>query len=958
MDSSPGSGASLKPWDVFLSYSRADATAVEEVQRRLADQGISTFLDRDQLTAGLPWPEALEEGLKSSRAVAVFLGRDGLGLWQKREIGFALDRQVELERTKQIYPVIPVLLEGAEVTGGFLFLNTWIDLRQAIGTDEAISHLIEAIRAGERAVGAAAATWVCPYRGLQPFGESDAGFYFGREEAAQQLLEKVTVSKLKLVAVIGASGSGKSSVVTGGLFRLLRRQRPPQPTWDTFIFTPGDHPWRRLADGMLQFLEPDASETDKITKAGALAEDFARGQGALQSSVRRILELSKGTNRLLVVIDQFEELFTLTPEPMRKPFIDVLLQAADVVPMSVVLTLRADFFSPATNLTRSLTDRISSGHVILGPMLESELRNSIEKPAKRVGLTYDPGLVDRILEDVSGQPGSLPLLEYALTELWKNRSGNRLTYEAYKAAGGVSRGIATRAERVLSGLKEEQQAIAQRLFTRLVRVLAAEEEGADTRQRARRADVGEDAWQIAQVFAQPDTRLLVVTREAATGYEIVEVSHEALIRGWQRLRQWIKTNRDFLLWRQELQYEIAKWERSGRDEAALLRGDLLAKALEWLKKRGSDLNGEERQYIRWTIEDDYQVVKITADAPNWIRSARGDILAEWLAVAFLRGDTEVVTSDHARRAGDDLRVTLAGILRLAGRRDDALGFARAIENAGKRVQTLTAFLPSILAAGDSSLAAELAHEIVAIIMAMGWDGRRHRLALCAALAQGGAVLLLAEVLDEIKNIGKLIADIGELIAETVAETIRRDAPGMALRLGRELPDTTHRAEAMVQAAAELKDIQLGREAFSCALEAAPQRRTDLLAKALKVVAAPADVNTAISLSGQISEPATAADGLSALTDFLLDNGDNAGAGLCADAAASAIARITNDWQQQTALKKLSDKLLAAALTDKGPRAGVWHGEAWRTRDSAPFDRSTPNEHRADGTGIEGSGGRL
>ena len=352
------------------------------MQERLADHGISTFLDRDQLTGGLPWPDELEEGLKSSRAVAVFLGRNGLGLWQKREIGLALDRQVELERTAQIYPVIPILLEGAEVTGGFLFLNTWIDLRQAIDADEAIARLIKAIRTGERDVDAAAAAGVCPYRGLQPFGENDAGFYFGREEAAQQLLEKVTASKLRLVAVIGASGSGKSSLVTAGLFPLLRRQRPPQPTWirspSLRAITRGGA-WQTACSSSSN---PARRRSTRSRKGARWRKNSREVKAPSRVTVLRILDLSKGANRLLVVVDQFEELFTLAPEAVHKPFIDVLLQAADATPMSVVLTLRADFFSPATNLTRSLTDRISSGQVILGPMLESALRNSIEKPGK------------------------------------------------------------------------------------------------------------------------------------------------------------------------------------------------------------------------------------------------------------------------------------------------------------------------------------------------------------------------------------------------------------------------------------------------------------------------------------------------------------------------------------------------------------------------------------------------
>jgi hypothetical protein len=170
-------------------------------------------------------------------------------LWQKREMFFALDLQVERSRTGRALPVIPVLLHGAEITPGFLFLNSWIDLRSSIDDAEGLAALAKAIQTGEEDSSRARTSAVCPYQALRAFDEVQAAFYFGREQFAQDLFQKVT--QRKLVALVGPSGSGKSSVAFAGLLPLLRRERPPRPTWDAVSVTPGNRPWRHLADALV-----------------------------------------------------------------------------------------------------------------------------------------------------------------------------------------------------------------------------------------------------------------------------------------------------------------------------------------------------------------------------------------------------------------------------------------------------------------------------------------------------------------------------------------------------------------------------------------------------------------------------------------------------------------------------------------------------------------------------------
>ncbi|MFQ5793681.1 MAG: TIR domain-containing protein [Candidatus Bipolaricaulia bacterium] len=599
----------MSTYDLFLSYHSPDRKSIQTVRQLLEARGIATFLDRENLVAGLPWPQALEEALRSARAVAVFLGPHDLGLWQKREIGFALDRQVQEEKAGRVFPVIPVLLPGADLTSGFLFLNTWVDLHQDLTDSEALDALVRAVRGKEAVRPEEVRVALCPYRGLRAFGEEHAAFFFGQEEFSKRLL-KATLNR-NLVAVVGPSGSGKSSVVQAGLLPLLRRQRPPAATWDAVLFTPGDRPFHRLAAALISLLEPSLNETDRLTEARKLGKRLANGETLLEDAVERLLEKSEGTDRLLLVADQFEELFTLTPKTDRKSFVTALLNALERAPLSVLLTLRADFYGNALALTRDLSDRLEGGVVNLGSMKRDELERAIVDPAQKVGLTFEPGLVDRILDDVGDNPGNLPLLEFALTELWAQRQGGMLTHAAYEDIGEVAGAIAQRAEAEFAKFTPEQRKATRRVFTRLVRVAQPEEGSEDTRRRATLVELGEEARSVIKTLA--DARLLVTGRDGVTeeekvgvarevfGKETVEVVHEALVRGWKQLQSWLDEDREFLLWRQRLRAALTEWERTERDEGALLRGASLAEAERWLTERPDDLNPDEQGYTQESL---------------------------------------------------------------------------------------------------------------------------------------------------------------------------------------------------------------------------------------------------------------------------------------------------------------------------------------------------------------------
>ena len=579
-------------YDVFFSYHTRDHAAVERVARLLHERGIQVFLDRWYLAAGQPWPQALEQALASCGAVAVFLGAEGLGPWQQRERDLALDRQGR----DPGFPVIPVLLSPADPALGFLRLNTWVDLSAGAADEAALEILAAAIRRqppGPLALQqiAAVRAEVCPYRGLRPFREEDEPFFFGRATFTETLA--ATLARQPFVAVVGASGSGKSSVVRAGLIPRLRRGEGGF-VWDVVTLVPTDRPLASLVAALLPSLQPDLSEVDRLAEVNKLAAHLADGSVALRDITGRILEKQRGTDRLLLFVDQWEELYTLCPDEQTcRAFAAHLLEATAAGSVEVVLTMRGDFFGRAL-ADRALSDQLQDAVVTIGPMTRSELAETIVKPAEAVGLAFEAGLAETILDDVGDEPGSLPLLEFLLEALWKERRGAILHYDAYHRLGRVPGAIAHRAEEVFErGLTEAERQAAQRLLIRMVRPGEGVE---DTRQRAAMPEA--DPVAEATIRKLADARLVVTERDAATGRETVEVAHEALIRGWQRLRGWVDQDREFLRTRERIASEARLWEHEGRPPDRLLPpGRPLAEGEDVLATRRADLEEKLVEYI-------------------------------------------------------------------------------------------------------------------------------------------------------------------------------------------------------------------------------------------------------------------------------------------------------------------------------------------------------------------------
>jgi WD40 repeat protein/DNA-binding SARP family transcriptional activator len=437
----------------------------------------------------------------------------------------------------------------------------------------------------------------CPYRGLAAFREIDSPFYHGREKFVQQLVE--ALKQRSFVGVIlGSSGAGKSSVIQAGLLPRLREE----DKWLLITFRPGSHPFQAMALALLTALEQKMREADRLIESHKLAQAMEYGDLPLFSALERVLEKNPKTNRLLLVVDQFEELYTLCPQlELRNRFIDILLEQVETgatqrtAPVVLLITLRADFMGQVLGY-RSLADALQDNTFNMGPMNREELQAVIQYPAEKQGAAFKAGLINRILDDVGEEPGNLPLLEFALTLMWEQLDEGWFTHTAYEDIGRVEGALARYAENVFSELDEVEQEIAKRIFIQLVQPGQGTE---DTRRIATRLELGSDNWSLIQDLAD---KRLVVTGRNEEGQDTVELVHEAMIRGWDRLRSWMDADRSFRNWQEGLRAAIRGWNASGKDEGALLRGAPLSQAHAWLNERRIDLSESEVIYILASLD--------------------------------------------------------------------------------------------------------------------------------------------------------------------------------------------------------------------------------------------------------------------------------------------------------------------------------------------------------------------
>ena len=499
----------MEVFDVFLSHNSSDKPAVENIAYKLKRAGLEPWLDKWHLVPGKTFQTGLADALRNSATCAVFVGPKGVGDWSREEVLFAQDRA-----TKEAgYRLIPILLPGVDDPFDFsrlppsLTQRTWVDFRIGLDDERPLRVLINAIRGKPPGPDVAYDQTgdICPYQGLEAFDEEHAEFFFGRERDVQRLVEKLKTTRF--LAVLGASGSGKSSLVRAGLIPALRAGAlPHSEAWTICVFKPGSRPLTSLTAKLLHL------SSGKHAMQSTL-DEMAKDERTLHLAVAFALaDIPAG--RILWVIDQFEEVFTLcSDEKERASFLGNLIYAASIPDgqSTVLLTMRADFLPKCADWPE-LATLVASQQFLVSPMDADMLRQAIEEPARRVTLGFDPGLVDTILGDVASEPGALPLLEHALLELWKRRRDHTLTLDGYRESGGVKGAIAKTAEETFRNFSAEEQAIVRRIMLRLTKLGEGTE---DMRRRARIDEIvitSSEASAVERVIeAMADARLITTT---------------------------------------------------------------------------------------------------------------------------------------------------------------------------------------------------------------------------------------------------------------------------------------------------------------------------------------------------------------------------------------------------------------------------------------------------------------
>lgn len=638
------------PHIVYVQDAWREAGRVFEVTQWIAGDRLDTYLDRNrpsQVTA-IKWIDQIGGALATAHRAEVGHGQVSPGNIVISESGDAYlidfligvpaieestDRLAFIALAHQLLFGVPPIIsaDGFDVIptpgsppelakafhaalverGGLSVERLVRSLRRAVGGD-----VVEL--AGEDQPPISAPAIRNPYKGLQAFQLEDAGDFFGRD----QLIEHMHAMFLahRLVAVVGPSGSGKSSAVKAGL--AARLEAADQPFLVAEMY-PGAYPFEEL-EGALSAI---------AVKSVSLGDELLTGKRGLMNVLPQILP-AYGTE-LVLVIDQFEELFSLvSSEETRALFLDSLVTAVSdpASRLRVLLSLRADFFDRPLRYP-NFGALVEAGLVPVTIPNDEGLAAAIEGPARAVGLEVEPALTGQVIRDVAGQPGGLPLLQYALTEVFRRRDTNVLTLDAYQRSGGVLGALAVRAEELYGDLNPPGKEAIHQAFVRLVNV---EEEADDVRRRVTRAElmaleVDRRALTDAlQSFASH--RLLTFDSDPISRAPTVEVAHEALLREWGRLRGWVEDMRDDLIFRRRLDAAITEWEEAGESEPHLLTGGRLAQFDTWASNTRLALSSREREYLQASAELDQAATERSVSIRRRVMTALA--AATLVAVAF------------------------------------------------------------------------------------------------------------------------------------------------------------------------------------------------------------------------------------------------------------------------------------------------------------------------------------
>jgi serine/threonine protein kinase/WD40 repeat protein len=499
----------------------------------------------------------------------------------------------------------------------------------------------------------------CPFRGLLHFDEAHSGSFFGREEFTKRI--QTAVERFPLAVLTGGSGYGKSSVIFAGLVPQLRQRGG----WEFIRFRPGAQPFHSLAQALSSFLQTHVSDSRRASKEEALAQDLKKNKRLLWETVKEGLKATK-QQELLLVIDQFEELFTSLrrheDDESCSQFLDSLAYLVHESKrehpqrIKLLISLRIDFlgqFPQGHKFTAALHQVLNRNPLFLDPMDDDGIKAAIVKPLSKIGYSLEEGLKERMIDDVRSSAGGLPLLEFTLESLWHQQKGKRLTNATYQRLGGVKNSLALYAEDVFKGLNETEQNLTELLFLKLVSSRVPDVTlQTPPRLIIARSTLESNTWDVVKKLA--DKRLLVTDRTA--NEDTVEIVHESLIEHWPRLKDWIQSHRDFLQWHFDLRTANKKY-RIRKSAEFLLKGSDLEEAKKWLDRISNShlpysVDKSERDFIQDSMRLHERAVSRSRRRNLFI--VAGTVAGVTMTILFVIGVKYYIAKEHKKAMAKDM----------------------------------------------------------------------------------------------------------------------------------------------------------------------------------------------------------------------------------------------------------------------------------------------------------------
>ena len=652
----------MKHW--FLSYNSQDVALMHSLEAALGrkDPEAKIFFAPKSLRVGGFWLPELANEIRDATAFILLVGAKGLGPWQVIEYYEALDRRVK----EQGFPVVLVLLDGQPAPGlPFLRQLHWIVTADP-GSEKSIAQIMGAT-AGAGARPGELWRHTAPYRGLAAMTEADSDFFFGRGKETIEVIRSLEAQPDKLPVLLGNSGVGKSSLAQAGVLAALMRQAWPDTaqaagawprafnesrSWCALTLKPGTEPVRALVEPFFRTWQFDAADPARAKLQTRWIGDLLDGAVSLRdlldaTELRYREELRQpAPPAFLLYVDQGEELYVRAEPRQRRRFSEILAEGLGDPRLRAMMSLRADFFGELLN-DEPLQE--VSQKIEVPPLREVQLREVVSHPPQLLGAKFENDhlagdIARRTAVESAADAGAMPLLSYLLDDMWqhmvKRGDGVLRLPAASIELGGV---LVDRANGFLTGHPEFEQAL-RRIFT--LKLATVREDGEPTRRRAARPEFSDEEWRLVGALADHPNRLLV-TVVPESGETYAEVAHEAIFKCWDKLREWIAAEREFLAWRSGLEAASRTWRAAPaavkRD--ALLLGHGLAQARLWLSTRADDIPAEDRVFIAESRK-----------AAQW-RTFRSRALLGVLTIVFAAGLTAYVEHDPLKRYWHWLRDT-------------------------------------------------------------------------------------------------------------------------------------------------------------------------------------------------------------------------------------------------------------------------------------------------------------